>query len=399
MTTTTAAAAPPATRLHGLDSLRATALGLGIVLHSLAPFVPDLPWLFLDSRTTPLAGVTSFWIHLFRMVLFMLLAGYFGRMVVHRRGPRSYLRDRALRIALPVVAFWPVAVMPLGVLAVVGAQARGQEVPEMTPPETSGVDEVLLLASPGQLWFLVVLVQCVLVALAVRAVGRAVLGAERSGRLSRRVGELLVAPAGLLLAVVPYAVALLLQGTALGGLHTPPTILPTPASIAYLGAFAVGWCLHAAPGSLDRLATAWPAQLGAAVVLAVVANLVEVSDAPLVLRALAVAAAGWAWTFGLVGLFMRFLHRENPVVRYLADSSYWSYLLHLPVVVAVGLAMADLAWPISVKLAVTWAVTAAVLLLSYDLLVRSTWVGRWLNGRRHPRVLLARRRTAEPASP
>src|SRR5690606_21825479 len=46
MTTTTAAAAPPATRLHGLDSLRATALGLGIVLHSLAPFVPDLPWLF-----------------------------------------------------------------------------------------------------------------------------------------------------------------------------------------------------------------------------------------------------------------------------------------------------------------------------------------------------------------
>src|SRR5690606_33746708 len=91
MTTTTAAAAPPATRLHGLDSLRATALGLGIVLHSLAPFVPDLPWLFLDSRTTPLAGVTSFWIHLFRMVLFMLLAGYFGRMVVHRRGPRSYL--------------------------------------------------------------------------------------------------------------------------------------------------------------------------------------------------------------------------------------------------------------------------------------------------------------------
>ena len=61
--------------------------------------------------------------------------------------------------------------------------------------------------------------------------------------------------------------------------------------------------------------------------------------------------------------------------------------------------MADLAWPIPVKLAVTWAVTAAVLLLSYDLLVRSTWVGRWLNGRRHPRVLLARRRMAEPASP
>lgn len=44
-------------------------------------------------------------IHLFRMMLFMLLTGYFGRMVALRRGLDDYFRDRAKRILLPVVVF------------------------------------------------------------------------------------------------------------------------------------------------------------------------------------------------------------------------------------------------------------------------------------------------------
>lgn len=390
MTTTAAPETRRSTRLHGLDTLRAAALGLGIVLHSLMPFMPGIPWLINDTQTSEATFVPTYWIHLFRMILFMALAGYFGRMVARRRGTRSYLRDRVVRIALPAVAFWPIAVLSLGILAQAGAQLRGMDPSFPTPPPASGIDALLQLFTPGQLWFLVVLMQCVLIAVAVRAVARRALGDARSARLAQRVGSVLVSPAGIAIAALPYAACLLLQGVAGGGIHEPLTILPSPALIAYLGAFAIGWFLHAAPGSLGKLARQWPAHLAVGVVLAVVGFIVEGGAVPLPVQALVIAGAGWAWAFGLIGVCMRYLTRENRVMRYLADASYWSYLLHLPILLVLGIALADLSWPIPVKLAVTWAVTATLLLLSYDLVVRSTWIGRWLNGRRMPRALRAR---------
>ncbi|MFC2686084.1 MAG: acyltransferase, partial [Arachnia propionica] len=72
-------------------------------------------------------------------------------------------------------------------------------------------------------------------------------------------------------------------------------------------------------------------------------------------------------------------------IRYLADASYWMYLVHLPLLVLFEIPLADLGWPILVKLLLTWAVTTAVLLITYELLVRHTWLGAWLNGRRYPR--------------
>ena len=40
----------------------------------------------------------------------------------------------------------------------------------------------------------------------------------------------------------------------------------------------------------------------------------------------------WGMTFGLIGLCRSLLKRENRVVRYISDSSYWLYIAHLPLV-------------------------------------------------------------------
>ena len=40
--------------------------------------------------------------------------------------------------------------------------------------------------------------------------------------------------------------------------------------------------------------------------------------------------ATWTWTFAIIGLALRFLSNHSPVRRYIADSSYWLYLIHLP---------------------------------------------------------------------
>jgi glucan biosynthesis protein C len=85
-------------------------------------------------------------------------------------------------------------------------------------------------------------------------------------------------------------------------------------------------------------------------------------------------------SLGLVGLFHRWCTRERPAVRLLADASYWMYLVHLPLVIAGQGMVRDLPWPSAVKfLLLTLAVTS-ILLVSYRLVVRDTWIGRLLNG-------------------
>ncbi len=406
MTTTATSAVPARTssgpRLHGLDALRGGALLLGIVLHGLAPFMPGGGWLVTDRYSTESAVVGMYVIHLFRMSLFMMLAGYFGRMVLQRRGPGRYLKDRALRIGLPVIVFWPVAVGSLGLIAF--AAGTYTESPQTEAPAPSG--NPLTWIPPGQLWFLVVLLQCAVITVALRAVLILVLGADRSGRIADRIGSLLATPAGVVIAALPYAAGLLLQGSdRLTGIQEPVTLMPVPgASTAYLGAFLAGWFLHSHGDAVARIGRGWPFQLIIAVGLTVLGWFApDIFPGPVTVAVIALAA--WTWTFGLVGLCTRLMRREVPAVRYLADASYWMYLLHLPLLLLVEWGLRDLTWPILIKLLVAWAACTVVLLISYDLLVRPTPLGRWLNGRKHPSFLIGRlpskpepeRSTVEPA--
>jgi len=373
-------------RLHHLDALRGGALLLGVVLHTLLGFVPGQSWLFVDSRPAGWALPVIFVIHLFRMVLFMMLAGFFGRMVLHRRGAGAYVTDRLLRIGLPLVAFWPLAVLTLPIVIIVGSSLRGTEIP--VDPRAAEQPGLLDMLTPGQLWFLLLLLEIALVVVLARAILLRVLGTERAGAISRRIGAVLASPAGILVAAVPYGLGLLAQGVRTGGIQEPLTIVPVPgASIAYLGAFLVGWFLHASPGSLAQVARAWPVKLALAGVLSILAFLV-----PGPMETVLVPLASWAWVHALVGVTARFLDREIPAIRYLADASYWIYLLHLPLVVALGMALGDLPWPALVKVVVNLVVTTGLLVLVYDAIVRSTWIGRWLNGHRRPRAILTRSR-------
>ena len=368
------------TRLHGLDALRGGALLLGIVLHALMPFLPQSTWMIVDSQPSALAGPIVFVIHLFRMVLFMMLAGYFGSMLLQRRGARRYLGDRSKRILLPAIVFWPVSVMSTWLISALSLAVR-----DLPPPPTAENASLWLIFGPGVLWFLWTLMEALLIVVLVRAVLLRTVGAERLGRAAERIGHLLSSPGAVLLPAVPYAVGLTLQGSINGGLREPLTLIPEVSSlVTYLGAFTTGWLLFARRGSLQRLAGQWPGHLAAAVVGTGVAYLAMEQDFPLLLGAAILAGAGWCWVYALIGVCVRHLRRERPMVRYLADSSYWAYLLHLPILLLCELLIADLVWPMPVKVTLTLVVTMALLLTSYHWMVRPRALGGWLNGRRHP---------------
>ena len=97
--------------------------------------------------------------------------------------------------------------------------------------------------------------------------------------------------------------------------------------------------------------------------------------------------ATWMLIYGIVGLFVHKLSQPRPLMRYLSDASYWMYILHLPLAIAVPGLLAPWNAPAPIKFAITLTAVTVVTVSSYHYLVRSTAIGALLNGRRYPRAL------------
>jgi ankyrin repeat protein len=90
----------------------------------------------------------------------------------------------------------------------------------------------------------------------------------------------------------------------------------------------------------------------------------------------------WLMIFGMIGLFKKICAKENKTVRFISDSSYWLYLAHIPVLFAVQGLLLSLDVSAFIKMPLVCLITAGILLLSYKIMVRYTWLGRMLNGKR-----------------
>ncbi len=90
----------------------------------------------------------------------------------------------------------------------------------------------------------------------------------------------------------------------------------------------------------------------------------------------------WLLIFGCIGFTQQFFSSESRFCRYFSDASYWFYLAHLPVQFQILLWIGDEPWHWSLKFLTYILGTIAVLLPSYHYLVRPTWIGWLLNGKR-----------------
>ncbi len=386
----------PRERMHGLDAVRAIALLLGVVVHASMSWLPGAQYVWVTHDTSPsdIAGLLFYVPHMFRMLLFFLVAGLFARMACERLGTPGFMRDRARRIAVPLASLW--FPMLMAIVAVLAWNAwlvnNGQMPPAPETPPLSPRNFPLT-----HLWFLYVLLLCYIAALAVRAtLGRNAMVL----RVADAGVHVLASPIGPLLLALPLAAALITHAKwyAWFGIPTPDQSL-YPSLAAWVGfgsAFAFGWLLHRQQDLLQRWAAHWPLHLAMAV-LATAGCLLHVGLAPRLVPAtrdfadiayaIAYAAGAWSWTFAIVGLGLHFLSGHSPMRRYLADASYWIYIAHLPLVMALQVAMSRVQWPWAAEFALVLVATLAILLPSYDLLVRNSVIGGWLNGRRKPRGL------------
>jgi glucans biosynthesis protein C len=390
-------------RLHGLDWLRGGATLLVVALHAgIAYLVAPMPGLvWATSQTQPHLAVdaATWWINSFVMPLFFVLGGFVAVGLMRRTGPAAFARHRTARLMGPFL-LGCVLILPLDLYVwLLGWAAEGQL--PLKKLRSLKVDGPLAegLWGVSHLWFLQYLwLFCVAAAVLVWNSNR-----RRQDHLpSSAPGEtddFLSRPQPFSVLRTRYGDDLIavLLGVSIVALYWQPEVVigfrhswwPLPANLLFYAPwFAIGWLMAARQprrrtprgewrlaASLAMFAVLWP----------LIHRHVETplaGQARLVLVSLFVIHA-WLAVTGWIGVCLRWLDRRPPAsVRYLAAASFWIYLLHHPVVGLAQVTLRPLALPVPIKFALTLTAGVALPLLTYEVLVRRTWIGQILNGRR-----------------
>lgn len=395
----------PGERDHGLDALRAVAILLVVVLHGAVPYLDPplgrLPWAVRDSASSPFLTHVFWWLHSFLMPLFFVIAGFFAAPVVAQRGARAFLRQRFRRILVPCLlggaVLLPVTFYIFAAGWWLGGASTWNEIRRVkfaAPIQSE-------LFGPAHLWFLQYLfIYCVLYW--AWAIGRSRLpprAADTTGWRARLLDSRwrslwCAVPTALIIAVDPN----------LFTTHRN-SFVPSPLRLSYYGVFfAAGVCLYGA--DLTRYWRREAAYLGASLPLVLgvpwlvrAHQAVGLSAGERVLLALAVSLCAWSTIFGCLAACSATVTRPRAAVRYVADAAYWIYLIHMPILAALQIALAYTAAPPVLECAVAVALTASLCLWSYERWVRATAIGALLNGSAVAATYRSPRRMAPAAQP
>ncbi len=381
----------PAGRIFALDAWRASLLLLGLLLHSLSEVVHALP---------P-GGVQSLYvriidgIHMFRMPAFFALSGYLGALLYDARGWRAFASNRLKRICGPFAVFMPVLALTLAFLEklMAFAFASPQSEPLMRALEAKLYANGWWLLELRHLWFLWHLIIIVGVFLILWPIVKRANWLERGLDLWRWIVE------------HPVRFSLVIGGGAVAycfffrwdSLPTDSTWSPRlDLLMLYALAYFAGALTFEAKVRLQCFERSWV--LYGVVGLACIGLRYFDSHNGRVMPGShsGMTFEGYVITQGVgmvmlgastLGLFWNYLNGRSAFWRYVSDSAYWVYLIHLPF--ALHLPQLWKAWslPLEVYGPATLVFTTIVAYASYDLIVRRGWIGILLNGRRYPALI------------
>jgi glucan biosynthesis protein C len=362
-------------RLHHMDNLRALAMLLGVVFHASLAYSPMLHffWLSSDPQKSAAIDVFAWFSHLFRMPLFFLIAGFFAVFLLHKRGVGGLLKNRALRVLLPLLIFLPLVLwtMYLGILWAkehVSAPSPVLNFIFMGMQSEQTPDQPL---STAHLWFLYYL--CLFYPLVLVLWKLGVYRQSWTAVLFNRWVMVLVMP----LLLIPGFYLINAPHPAPEGLL--PQFWPF---ILYGVFFLLGSLLFQHQAAMVQLAPFrwWLLLIGIGSYV-YFNHRVPASEGNL-LMAVSEAVTAWYLTLWCLIVGQRHLNQHNRWFRYVADASYWIYLVHLPLLMFIQYMLLNTSWNLWLEFALSVLLTMLISLLSYALLVRHTPIGWMLNGRR-----------------
>ena len=368
-------------RFHYMDNLRALAMLFGVLFHAALAYSPLLHPFYpvADSAQSSAVDPCIWFLHLFRMPLFFLVAGFFAALLLRKRGMGGMFVNRLKRIALPLVIFCPLVIMAMSYSTMHAAVSV-----QNPSPVLMLIKQFSLMANPpqtpistGHLWFLYYLLFLYVLVWVAKS-----LELGKLGNFMRNLN-----PAWQLGALPLVLVPALASVTAPH--PAPESLFPQFWAFGFYGPFfAFGYLMFGHEALIERFRRFAPGLLLASLALYGAfwylfkrqVPTMEDSSASVLIATTEAYISVWMTCVCLVA-GRSLLNRSNHVLRYLSDSSYWVYIIHLPILFAIQYPLMDMQMWWATKFAISVVATFALCLLSYHALVRNTVIGRLLGTR------------------
>jgi len=96
-------------RLFFIDNLRILLITLVMMIHLSITYGGEGGWYYRDGQADTLSSILLTWhntvVQAFSMGLFFMIAGYFTPGSYDHKGPRQFLKDRLLRLGIPMLCY------------------------------------------------------------------------------------------------------------------------------------------------------------------------------------------------------------------------------------------------------------------------------------------------------
>ncbi len=364
-------------RIHSLDALRAIMMMLGIVLHATEPYSlgDDVFWpKDPNARGLSLNYIFGI-IHIFRMPIFFMIAGFFGALLFYERGPAAMLKNRFIRILLPFLVF-------VALLQPIITSTFGHMSEVFQYPVSDLVTRLTVLPQiTYHLWFLYYLIFITAASFLLALLFR------RFPVLTSRISnsfEWFMWKRWLFIPVFSIIIFFMLVWMWDYWAPTSVSFVPDVKVLLFYSIFYfLGWVLFKSKHLLTGMMRGDWLLLAIAVLIFTLRFFYRSYVGDILYGALN-AIIIWFFVFGIIGLFVRYASGNSPRMRYISDASYWVYLIHLPLVALFATLIVGWPLPAFVKFFIVSLFTTIACFASYHFLVRSTFVGKFLNGRRYP---------------
>ena len=353
-------------RFYGFDAARSFMMLLGVLVHVIliAPY-------FLAASSGDRAVLDwLFWgIHVFRMPTFFLLSGFFSVALVRKSGYRGFLISRFKRVvSVLIAAELIIAAVLLNV-----------------PCSACSVAGAFGYLNYGwlHLWFLAYLSIIAHGYLLVRWLVERFAAVALRQRVSRWFDRVGLQPSWIFVfALVSCLIPGYLDSN--GQLRMSIALVPDISLLALFAAFfAAGVMLYRAKDwAIENLVNRLRTYFSLAIVFSVIffENARVVAGNPV--AKVSYTLAMWFFTAGILGLFAKHLNRSTPRRKFLGEASYWVYLWHPVVVLALAWVAGRASLNLWLAMPLIIVITLAATLASYRWWVRDTLIGAWISGRR-----------------
>jgi glucan biosynthesis protein C len=384
-------------RIYAFDHLKTTMMLLVLVFHAGVTYIVvdlGIVWPFKDPHATSLLfDLLLGFINCIFMPVFFVISGFMTSMLFTQQGGKQMLKNRFNRLFYPFLVF----LLLLYPITAVGYFNLKFSISGSKSPFYLALNQVYndqfewRLFRPIHLWFLYYLILfCIggyLIVIILRKTAPKAI--QKIPRTFFFIYSTKAAP--LLFALITFILLCLRHQNTI---ETPGVFsINGIVFITYAFFFGVGWLLYHQREYLERFKKGDVFFLVAGVCvfflkIVVMANShwSKIKYTQYILAAIH-SIALWFLIFGFMGLYLRCFNKYSARGRYLADASYWIYLVHFPFIFFLQAALINVDINVYFKFLLVVTITFFITIITYNYMVRDTFIGQFLNGKKYQKGL------------